>query len=44
MACGDVLRLTGPLPWDDDKYLHPFIEDDPLLQYGMLLGQTHLKQ
>ena len=32
---GDVARAVRDGAWDDEKYLKPVVEDDPLLQLGM---------
>ena len=33
----ELLKMAAnpPFPWEDDIYLKPIVEDDPLLQFGM---------
>lgn len=33
----ELLKMAAnpPFPWEDDVYLKPIVEDDPLLQFGM---------
>ncbi|NP_001090360.1 protein arginine methyltransferase 3 S homeolog [Xenopus laevis] len=35
VAAESLSDISAPLPWDEDKYLMPFVKDDPLLQFDV---------